>query len=1572
MSFSSPPAHGEIAVDDEVDCFGLPGVASGDQLSIRFRWSALVNGSPRWWIRDGGGEVICSSSSLSTPLCSLMGTPGWSIEIGDSSGSATTFSYSIAVRRLTDPEGCTPIAGPEEWSYSDPRFEGSITSSMDSRCFSFSRPGGAPDGNYWFRAFRTSGSLTPIWRVYSPSGGHECSGEYAGFENRCRLLGFGQFALVVEPGGDQQAGAFGVTTRRLSQPAGCSPAPSFTIGASPSAGSIAAAGETDCYSLAGLSAGENIGVGFTSIGGGSGESPRVTVIDGEGQNICDSYYGFSNIETCHLTGAAGWHLVVYDRYASGIFSYSLSVRRLSDPQGCDPLGDPGIWSFASPRLDGSIDGALDARCYTFNRAPGEEDGVYWFRTTRSAGTLSPAWTVFGPTGEKECEGSSASSISQCPLQSAGQHMLMIEDSNGDDAGSYYVTARRLTNPAGCATLDSVAFDAPPQNGAISPGAKMDCFELPDLQSGDSVLVDFLTAGSSGASPNWSIVNDQGNVVCERSYYWYPSCPLQGSSDFSLVVYDGGPGTFSYSLAVRRLTAPEGCTPLGEPGVWSFTSPRINGTVASELASRCYTFNRSLAEPDGSYWFRALRTSGTLTPRWEVFGPTGERECHGTTEGSEAYCRLLASGQFSVIVRDDGGDQTGAYFLTAKQLNLPSGCTSISSIALGVATVSGKLGSGGEVDCYRLSASAQDILKFSATGSMNAFSLLDDEGVTRCRFFHSECLVDEDGEMTLLAYSTSGAATGNYTFAASCENAPCGQSNTAVADVTPSRVGPGSYTSVLLRGRDLDLLQSAELLRNGQTVEGHVLEPAPDGRAIELRFDLAGAALGAWELKATFSDGTIRNLPGAVTVEPLRPARIAVELVGREAFRAGRPSDITVSVHNSGNVDGMIVPVILSGIPAGSVVEPQFQMQTPSGGLPDPGMTNAPYNQATDTLTFKNGIAVPLYLPRVPAGRSQQLGFRVTAPMQGTSYKLRAVAGQCLGGTTAPAPGLTTQGVAVTAAGPVFDPNANCMEDVTQQMISFVPFGDCFNVGYEAGSLLHRGLFDPMLAAEEDNPVSWLDGLSFGLSVAGCGLDFTGIGAVAKRAVTATDVGMAVIEGGVLGGQLADDCWVAQSEAELPQTLVTAIDPNEIIGPAGVGEERYIPGEEPLDYKILFENLPIASAPAQRVEIKNQLNTAHFAPASVLFSEVRFGSTVFSLPYASHEIEETIDLRPERELLVEVEASVSAGGLIDVSLQAIDPETLEPPTDPLAGFLPPNMSSPEGEGLISYGVTPKALASGTVLSNQASIVFDENEPIETPTWTNVVDREPPVPSVSAEVGDAPSSAEVSWSGADDAAGISLYEIRVSKDGGPFALWRTSAEPGSATFPATESGTYSFRAIARDGADNVGQSSLAGIALKAERTITVGRAGSGSGTVNSSPAGIQCGPSCVAGFPGGATVTLQASPEPGSVFSGWSGAGCAGTGACTVKLTADVGVSARFDSAPPNVPNPSPTPTPGPGPGPGRTQAVDDGCEASATKAFGKAMKAAKRKKGKARAAAIRAAKKRKAKGLSRCQSPSASP
>ncbi len=75
------------------------------------------------------------------------------------------------------------------------------------------------------------------------------------------------------------------------------------------------------------------------------------------------------------------------------------------------------------------------------------------------------------------------------------------------------------------------------------------------------------------------------------------------------------------------------------------------------------------------------------------------------------------------------------------------------------------------------------------------------------------------------------------------------------------------------------------------------------------------------------------------------------------------------------------------------------------------------------------------------------------------------------------------------------------------------------------------------------------------------------------------------------------------------------------------------------------------------------------------------------------------------------------------------------------------------------------------------------------------------------------------------------------------------------------------------------------------LKVTRSGNGTGTVASSPAGIECGSDCEEAYEQGTEVTLTASAATGSEFKGWSGA-CAGTGSCKVTVSAAKSVGAEF--------------------------------------------------------------------------------
>ena len=84
---------------------------------------------------------------------------------------------------------------------------------------------------------------------------------------------------------------------------------------------------------------------------------------------------------------------------------------------------------------------------------------------------------------------------------------------------------------------------------------------------------------------------------------------------------------------------------------------------------------------------------------------------------------------------------------------------------------------------------------------------------------------------------------------------------------------------------------------------------------------------------------------------------------------------------------------------------------------------------------------------------------------------------------------------------------------------------------------------------------------------------------------------------------------------------------------------------------------------------------------------------------------------------------------------------------------------------------------------------------------------------------------------------------------------------------------------------------------EFTLNAAKTGTGSGTVGSAPAGIDCGTNCAENYPSFTKVTLTATPEPGSTFEGWGGACSDATGdTCELTMLEDLDAVATFRAVP----------------------------------------------------------------------------
>ena len=293
--------------------------------------------------------------------------------------------------------------------------------------------------------------------------------------------------------------------------------------------------------------------------------------------------------------------------------------------------------------------------------------------------------------------------------------------------------------------------------------------------------------------------------------------------------------------------------------------------------------------------------------------------------------------------------------------------------------------------------------------------------------------------------------------------------------------------------------------------------------------------------------------------------------------------------------------------------------------------------------------------------------------------------------------------------------------------------------------------------------------------------------------------------------------------KLTVRVVGSLDPNDKTGPVGWGDEAYVRQENRMQYQVEFENLPTATASAQEVVVTDQLDV-NLDWATFELHEIAFGSQVIALPPGTTQCDTVTEYNVGGlDLLVRtlVELDINTG-VIEAHFTCADPATGTWPTDPYAGFLPPDDESGLGEGRIVYSVRPRVgVPGGTVVANQASIVFDTNPAIETPVVKNTIDAGVPSSAVVpllAEI--VETEFVVSWTGSDDAggSGIASYDVYSSDNGGLPTLWQSATTATSAVFTGQPGHTYRFYSIA---IDNVGHTEAAPASADAQVTVVTNR-------------------------------------------------------------------------------------------------------------------------------------------------------
>ncbi|MCK4625609.1 MAG: DUF1735 domain-containing protein [Phycisphaerae bacterium] len=304
--------------------------------------------------------------------------------------------------------------------------------------------------------------------------------------------------------------------------------------------------------------------------------------------------------------------------------------------------------------------------------------------------------------------------------------------------------------------------------------------------------------------------------------------------------------------------------------------------------------------------------------------------------------------------------------------------------------------------------------------------------------------------------------------------------------------------------------------------------------------------------------------------------------------------------------------------------------------------------------------------------------------------------------------------------------------------------------------------------------------------------------------------------------LPDDAHGDDTTSSAETEIIQAWDPNEKVGAGGFGEDIFVDSAKPLPYHIDFENLPEATAPAAEIYITDALDPA-LDPTTLRIGRIHFGDTTIEVPPDRSSYHTVVDVFDQHGVLVEVIAGVDLETReVRFSLRALDPKTMQLPWDPTLGFLPPNDETGRGEGFVEFTIEPyPSTPTGTIIWNQASIVFDYNDPIETNEVFNTIDSGAPVTTVQTLPAESMTPFVLRWAGADDESGSGLaqYHIYVSVDGGPAEPWHSGTDTW-AYFPGEVGSSYEFYSI---GVDNVGNVEDMPPVPQATTTVTGHRSG-----------------------------------------------------------------------------------------------------------------------------------------------------
>jgi parallel beta-helix repeat protein len=606
---------------------------------------------------------------------------------------------------------------------------------------------------------------------------------------------------------------------------------------------------------------------------------------------------------------------------------------------------------------------------------------------------------------------------------------------------------------------------------------------------------------------------------------------------------------------------------------------------------------------------------------------------------------------------------------------------------------------------------------------------------------------------------------------------------SIRSVSPARIGDNGQVTITIRGAKFADGATVQLVRVGAATLTAARVWKTDNATLKARFFFTNAAHGAYDVVVSNPDGNTSIAEQATTIETSTGYLPAVTMITERQPRTGRDDYSFATVRNTGNIDLTYMSVRMF---AGKAVTMQVI---------------APLNVMLEMDGIRDGRG---YVEGTEMyGKTRALFFaRDLAPGDSFDFQVR------LSNLT---PGhfkfeadvtvMRAMEMAAMVRGWIEEDRQLLLRNNTDvhPQLQAVLHSSTLYWNTVANALVEGGVFYP-----EDIPSGGLLPANVGPGHCGCKDPNVYTRTCALKGPFGYAKCLWKENAKCILPALGGGCECEEGDPNCKEPRNPG-DPNDKVGPAGYGPQAFVGNQQPLPYTINFENVPTATAWAQRIVITDELES-DLDWRTFRLREIGFGNYRIPVPENRASFRTRLPLGEDLgNLTAEVSAGIDiATGKVTWTLTALDPRTGEQPTGALQGLLPPNDENGMGQGFVTYTIQPRSdRPTGTALTNNATIIFDSEEPIVTNMVANTLDADAPTSAVLPLPPTSDARFQISWAGFDpaDGSGLQSYDVWVSEDFGSSRPLLTGTTETRMEFVGDPGKTYQFYSRARDNAGNI---------------------------------------------------------------------------------------------------------------------------------------------------------------------------